>query len=918
MARVRGLVWLGPMVTNNHVRTNWKCSRGHIWSTSYKSVCRSRGCPYCAGYLVGTDNNLAARYPAIAAEWHPTKNGKLAPDQVMPGSSKKVWWRCRHGHSWQASPYARTRHQSGCPYCSRRRPSADYNLALSYPEIAQRWHKIRNAPLTPKDVTPGSNRRIWWQCGKYADHVWHATVASVVAGNRCPFCAGKRPDSRNNLAVKFPEVAREWHPSRNEGLTPHDVTAGSGQKVWWQCKKNSNHEWQATVDNRTVRHSGCPFCRGAKSGTAKKASPEYNFAALRPDLASEWDFEKNAPLRPEKVTPGSNKYAWWLCPAGHSYRSLIKQRFRGQGCPICAGKQVILAKSLESTHPAMALEWNYERNGDLLPSQILGGSNKRVWWICRRGHEWQAAPNWRTRQDSGCPKCSPQTSRLEIAVYAELRSLFPDAEWRARINGTEIDIYILSYRVAVEVDGYPWHMGSLGRDRRKCAHLQKAQTRVLRIRDSRLGHGFQDETLFVYGESRLKIIHRFLQNLIRCVQLRGQDRLRISHYLSETKLRNEATYRRILSYLPGPPPEESLLGRFPSIAVEWDYERNGPLRPEMFKPFSHKTVWWRCRNGHRWRASIAGRTSRQTTCPECPRRVSARRNLAVGAPAIAAEWLYEKNLPLTPVDVWKTDQRKVWWRCSQNPDHEWQATIVNRTNKGSGCPYCRKGQAILGESTERKYRVDKAKSLPVKFPRIAREWHPVKNLPLTPDNVTYGSSKRVWWLCASGHEWQAQVAKRTTGARGCPFCSGRRVCDTNSLATTYPGVAREWHPSKNAPLTPNDVTSGSNKKVWWCCHRGHEWKASVLSRAAGQHGCPYCAGRYPSKEYNLAVTHPELAREWHRSKNGRLSPQDVTPGSNRKVWWQCKKDSSHEWQATVANRTGAKSGCPTCYRMRSC
>jgi len=916
LAKLRGFAWLGPAVTNNNTKTGWKCSQGHEWLAPYKSINRGSGCPYCSGNSVGADNNLAIRYPAIAAEWHPTKNGELTPDQVMPGSTKKVWWQCRKSHEWQVSPNARTNRQSGCPYCSGRSSSKDYNLALLYPEIAQRWHKTKNASLTPGSITPGSARKVWWQCSKYGDHVWQATVASVVAGNGCPFCAGKQVDSRNSFASRFPDIATESHPSKNGELTAHDITAGSKRKVWWECRKNPNHEWQATVHNRTSRKSGCPFCRN-KSGVAKKASSEYNFAVLRPELMSEWDFDKNALLRPEEVTPGSNRLAWWLCPAGHSYRSRIKQRLRGQGCAICAGKQVIFENSLESTHPELIPEWNYKRNGDLLPSQILAGSNKRVWWVCPMGHEWQAAPNGRTRQDSGCPKCSWQTSRLEIGIYAELQYLFPDAEWRTRINGTEVDTYIPTYLVAVEVDGYLWHARRLGKDKEKAARLRGARIRVLRIRDSRLEGTFRHETRFVDGEPRLKTVQCFLKNLVRCIPLNTQDRVKVNRYLNATKLQNPRKYRRMISYLPGPPPEESLLERFPDIAAQWHPEKNDPLRPEMFRPFSQKHVWWECANGHEWYATIASRTSRNSTCPKCPRKVISARSLAVEAPEIAAEWFFQKNAPLTPEDVWKTDQRKVWWRCSVNPQHAWEARIVNRTNKGSGCPYCKKGQAMVIESGKRKLKVDNARSLSSRFPKIAKEWHYEKNLPLTPDDVTYGSNKKVWWLCTNGHEWQTQVAKRTTGGRGCPFCKGAKVCDENSLAKIKPSLASEWHPTKNAPLTPNDVTSGSGKKVWWRCCRGHEWETTVSSRATSNRGCPYCAGRYSSKEYNLAVMYPDVAKEWHRSKNGPLSPEDVTPGSHRKVWWQCSRVPDHIWQATVANRTGRKSGCPMCRRGRS-
>ena len=36
----------------------------------------------------------------------------------------------------------------------------------------------------------------------------------------------------------------------------------------------------------------------------------------------------------------------------------------------------------------------------------------------------------------------------------------------------------------------------------------------------------------------------------------------------------------------------------------------------------------------------------------------------------------------------------------------------------------------------------------------------------------------------------------------------------NSLAEVHPELITEWS-EKNLPLTPDDITFGSNKKVWW-------------------------------------------------------------------------------------------------------
>ena len=125
-------------------------------------------------------------------------------------------------------------------------------------------------------------------------------------------------------------------------------------------------------------------------------------------------------------------------------------------------------------------------------------------------------------------------------------------------------------------------------------------------------------------------------------------------------------------------------------------------------------------------------------------------------------------------------------------------------------------------------------------PALAAEWHPTKNGDLTPRDVVAGSAKRFWWLCAKGHEWPALGSDHATG-KACPYCSGLRTWPGfNDMGTTHPALAAEWHPTKNADQTPQQVMAVTNKKVWWLCAEGHEWRSVVVSRASGV-GCPSCA-----------------------------------------------------------------------------
>jgi len=208
-------------------------------------------------------------------------------------------------------------------------------------------------------------------------------------------------------------------------------------------------------------------------------------------------------------------------------------------------------------------------------------------------------------------------------------------------------------------------------------------------------------------------------------------------------------------------------------------------------------------------------------------------------------------------------------------------------------------------------------NLAVQFPEIAAKWHPTKNGDLTPADVTRGSTRKVWWKCpvADDHEWDASPKSRTTGC-GCPCCSGAKVVPSNCLATTHPELAEQCDYEANGDLTPQAVSYGSTKKVGWKCSvaSDHVWEASPNARTNQDQGCPCCSRRKVVRSNCLATTHPEIAAQWHPTKNGGLTAADFTRGSNKKVWWKCPVVDDHEWEATINSRTNKKSGCRFCRR----
>ena len=263
--------------------------------------------------------------------------------------------------------------------------------------------------------------------------------------------------------------------------------------------------------------------------------------------------------------------------------------------------------------------------------------------------------------------------------------------------------------------------------------------------------------------------------------------------------------------------------------------------------------------------------SEGTGCPYCTgRKVMPKQGgLVKQFPLLTAEWDIEKNAPLTPQDVTTGSHKLIWWHCQNG--HSYRSAVKTRV-QGSGCPYCA-GKNVLPEEN----------SLAAEYPSIEKEWDAAKNVPLLPTQVISGTRRKVWWTCPSGHSWQAMVYTRSEGA-GCPYCTGRKALpEQNCLAKQFPMLAVEWDSEKNAPLTPKDITPGSHKLIWWRCQNGHSYRSAVKTRVQRGDGCPYCANRKVLPGFNdLATAAPLVAKQWHESLNGALTPEMVTAGSQKK------------------------------------
>ena len=286
-------------------------------------------------------------------------------------------------------------------------------FGVALPRVASEWHESRN-DRGPQDVSAKSAYRAWWHCST-CGHDWVSPVHSRANGTGCPLCTNRvTVTGVNDLASIRPDLAAEWDPLLNTVDSPATIRISCTKVYWWRCKTCSA-SWQATVRNR-VNGRSCSRCAG------RVVWPGHtDLASQRPQLASEFHLERNAPLRADGICAASDKIVWWRCSVeGHEWQSSVANRRRGNGCPGCSGRAVVLGKNdLASQAPQLLLEWDVKKNL-MPPHQVNMHSASKYWWRCRRcAYSWPAACCARVK-GTGCPRCSKHGFHAAIPAVVYL------------------------------------------------------------------------------------------------------------------------------------------------------------------------------------------------------------------------------------------------------------------------------------------------------------------------------------------------------------------------------------------------------------------------------------------------------------------------------------------------------------------
>ena len=783
--------------------------------------------------------------------------------------------------------------------------------------LMSEWDYEKNKDLDPSKLTYGSNKKVWWKCHKCRGS-WQTTIYERTGkhGTNCPYCASQKVlKGYNDLATKYPEAIKQWNVEKNKNLQPYDVMAGSNKKVWWKCSKG--HEFEQSVAARIKHIASCPICSGQK--ILKGCN---DLASQYPNVAKEWNYTKNGNVTPYDRTWGSNKKAWWKCSkCNHEWQARISDRTRDRnGCPACANKVLVRGyNDLATKFPNIAKEWHPTKNGTLKPTDVKYGSDKKVWWLCNNNHEYEQAINIRTTRKTRCPYCASKKGKLPKVLkdYNDLATKYPEAikQWNVEKNKN-----LKPYDVTAGSKKEVWW---------KCSK----------------GHEFKQA-----------INHR-IRHIYSCPVCSGHK-----------ALEGYNDFKTI----------------YPEIAKEWHPTKNGTLKPTDVTSGSGKKVWWICPSGHEYKASIHDRGSGHTNCSICNMRKSSsfpeqaifyylkqifsdsinRYNkifdtsmeLDIYIPSQqcaveydGAQWHRTNEEHLRELKKYQfcKEHDITLYRIKETPKQKWLDTAdkiyyvkkVKRkdfvelekiiTNIISDIT---KSSTILDINIQRdKYKIQSylssiKNSLQDLRPDVAKKWNYDKNGSLLPSMFSVGSSEIVWWKCLDcGHEWKCSISSMTRAERyGCAICSNKRrgktftkrhIKKVGSLADTHPEMAKDWHPTKNGTLKPTDIVAGTNKPVWWLCKKcGYEWKGIPNNRKKGI-GCPCCSGRVPKKGKNdLVTTHPEMAKDWHPTKNGILKPTDVKAGSGKIVWWKCSK-CGYEFKTEVRKYV-KNHKCSNCERKK--
>lgn len=611
--------------------------------------------------------------------WDYEKNA-IDPAVYKPKSKEKYHWKCSAGYEWIERLDHRKQKENVCKVCEK--------VKVLDPTLISEWNyeSPLNNGLNPLSLICSAKQRLGWRCSM--GHEWEARLdhrQGIKSG--CPYCSGhKIIKDETSLGARFPQLLEEWDYGKNN-ISPFEVAAKTTDSYYWRCKLN--HEWSGSVANRTRRGNGCPDCNKSRTSDA------YNLTTQYPDIIEIWDYEQNI-KKPQDYLPFSNKEVILKCQFGHRWKDKISAVVSGNRCKVCYPrieyKEVNEKYNLAYFSPELAAEYNEMKN-DLPSDKVSPYSGKKVWWTCSKcSNEWKATVDNRQR-GKNCPKCSnwAGTSFSEQTIYYYMRQAYNNVENRYKFeikNGTiEIDIFFKVLKVAVEYDGYYYHLDKVENDEKKNQLLNESAIKIIRVRESngntkKLPDLSGDFYKLDHDGSKLDTLTETIKKLLVLIKdITGREPQKIEVDLLRDGVKIKELYRREKSL-------NSLAVKNEKVSVQWDYEKNGTLTPEDVYPSDTTDVFWRCDVcDNSWKQKIMIR-NRDSRCPFCTgARASNKNSFGTVYPELIKYWHYDRNGAIMPFQVKGGSNNVYSFKCD-NCKKEWNEAIRNLVRRKKICEIC--------------------------------------------------------------------------------------------------------------------------------------------------------------------------------------------------------------------------------------
>ena len=823
----------------SHDRLKWKCHIcGHVWKAPIYSRRRIvnnsyevKKCPVCAKNKRAI--TFAEQYPGLVDRFLEKENGCKLSDLKGTDYGKMYKWTCeKHGSFDQvlsAMIRAFNNNNNGCSYCHGRKVKHEESFGAKHPDLVKEWSNDNE--LSPFEYTENSKQEVEWTCDK--GHKWKAALYTRSSGYG--YCRECFPRGKNSRAFSeiYPELKGRYSEKNKilfEGRSCYDTDL-----VVWKCSQK--HEFLESFYN--IHQSGrlsCNICN------FRKIVPGINdLQTIYPDIARDYDAEKNE-INVDQISPkSSDEDTYWICKKGHHFQRSVRNHVIWQGvCPVCSRHVLVKGENdLLTAFPEIYKVWDYNKN-EKRPEDCFDTLINKYQFSCEQGHNYRANVRQIVDHEYRCLVCegiiAMKGTNSLLDTHPELAKEWSSNNYRIPDECIKESSLLVEWVCQVCGGSYSAKINEREVGDDSCPYCNYKRILV----------GFNDlstthpELVLEWSLSNNRnpegIMKTFAGNVKWvCPDCNGEYSASVINRESGDDACPYCNSDRVLIGY------NDLATTNPELAKEWS--SNNDRGPETITKAMGIRAFWKCPECQgEYVSSPNNREVGDDSCPYCrnDRALIGYNDLATTNPELALEW--SQNNERGPETVTKSHKAKVNWNCPECGG-EYAAPVFDREAGDDSCPYCRNDRILIGYN-----------DLATTNPELALEWS--QNNERGPETVMKSHKIRVNWNCPEcGGEYLALVFDREAGDDSCPYCTDKKpLAGFNTFYVKYPVLMKEWAAIENylIGVDANDVTVKYNKDVWWecpkCRNKYHMTiNDRVMKEKRGHDPCPKCSGRRQKK-----------------------------------------------------------------------